>query len=74
MDPDLIAAALLAATAAGIAARILIPDYLARRRERRRIRTLIRNGVATIARDERNQAQALRWDPATGEVHDARRN
>jgi hypothetical protein len=75
MDPDLIAAALLAATAAGIAARILIPDYLARRRERReRLRGLIRAGRATIARDERNQAQALRWDPATGEVHDARRN
>jgi phosphatidylserine/phosphatidylglycerophosphate/cardiolipin synthase-like enzyme len=76
MDPDLIAAALLAATAAGIAARILIPDYLARRRERRRIRDLIRAGRATIARDERNQAQALRWDPATGEVatQDPRRN
>lgn len=74
MDPDLIAAALLAATAAGIAARILIPDYLARRRERRRIRDLIRNGVAPIACGECNRAQALRWDPATGEVHDARRN
>ncbi|HCA46842.1 MAG TPA: hypothetical protein DEP45_05620 [Armatimonadetes bacterium] len=77
MDPDLIAAAALAALAAVIAARILIPDYLARRRERReRLRDLIRNGVATIARDERNQAQALRWDPATGEVatQDPRRN
>jgi hypothetical protein len=76
MDPDLIAAALLAATAAGIAGGLLIPAHLRRLRERRRIRDLIRAGRATIARDAQNEALALRWDPATGEVatQDPRRN